>query len=216
MNERIAELLQRGSSLEAPPASQHLTAARSDGNRTPVRNDLRMDGEWQHCRIHPEGQTCKPHRARTSPLDPHLRECLTGVFFSWLTLRMAWHTCMASGWFTETSKGYEFSISSRLHITHLRRPTNLGIKRFPSCRVVTVTLSNVDSKTGRCTHGTEDTNDVLIQSKVDRSTRLPGKVPERRVTPNVRPSGPSPRFKGAVSSRTFKTSARMFQGVFQV
>jgi hypothetical protein len=38
--QRIAELLPRGSRVEAPPASKHLTTARSDGKRTPVRDGL--------------------------------------------------------------------------------------------------------------------------------------------------------------------------------
>ena len=34
--------------MEIPPASEHPTPDRSDGVRDPVRNDIGLDGEWEH------------------------------------------------------------------------------------------------------------------------------------------------------------------------
>ena len=109
MDEWTVELLPRRGCLEAPPAPKRLTAAWSDGKCTPLRDGLRMDGEWEHHRVRQEGQTREPRRPRALPLDPHPFMCLIDVLFSWSTLRTGWRTCMASGWFTETLKEYAFS-----------------------------------------------------------------------------------------------------------
>ena len=52
MNEWVAEILQRGSRLETPPASKYPPNAWCDGKRTPIRDGLRIDGTWEHQRFH--------------------------------------------------------------------------------------------------------------------------------------------------------------------
>ena len=34
--------------MESPPPSERRTADRSGNERDPVRNDIRLDGEWKH------------------------------------------------------------------------------------------------------------------------------------------------------------------------
>jgi hypothetical protein len=48
MSEWIAELLPRGRRMEAPPASERLTATRGDDKRTTICDGLRVDGQWEH------------------------------------------------------------------------------------------------------------------------------------------------------------------------
>ena len=49
-----AGILQRGSRVEASPASEHLTATWGDDQRGPVCDGFRVDGQWEHQRIHSE------------------------------------------------------------------------------------------------------------------------------------------------------------------
>jgi len=52
LDKRTAEILPRGGRLEASPAPQHLTAARSDGKQTPVCSGFAVDGPRKHQRVY--------------------------------------------------------------------------------------------------------------------------------------------------------------------
>ena len=53
------EVLQGGRDVENPSASER-PVARSDDVRDPVRNDIRLDGEWEHQRLREGTSGCKP------------------------------------------------------------------------------------------------------------------------------------------------------------
>ena len=55
-----AEVLQGGCNLEKPPASECSATCRSDDVRDPVRNDIGLDGEWEHQRLREDTSGCKP------------------------------------------------------------------------------------------------------------------------------------------------------------
>ena len=54
------EVLQGGRDVENPSASERPVASRSDDVRDPVRNDIRLDGEWEHQRLREDTSGCKP------------------------------------------------------------------------------------------------------------------------------------------------------------
>jgi hypothetical protein len=54
------EVLQGGRDVEIPPASEHPAADRRDDVRGPFRNDIGLDGEWEHQRVREGTPGCKP------------------------------------------------------------------------------------------------------------------------------------------------------------
>jgi len=48
MGEYVTEILPRGGSLEAPPASEHLTTDWGDSEQPAFRDGFDMDGEWEY------------------------------------------------------------------------------------------------------------------------------------------------------------------------
>ena len=56
----FAEVLQGGHDMENPPTSEYPTVDWSHDVRNPVRNGVRVDGEWEHQPICEETPGCKP------------------------------------------------------------------------------------------------------------------------------------------------------------
>jgi len=54
------EVLQGGRDMEIPPTSERPTTDRCNNVRGPVRNDIRLDGEWKHQRLRRETSRCRP------------------------------------------------------------------------------------------------------------------------------------------------------------
>ena len=46
------EVLQGGDQVEVPQPSERITTPRSDGGQGTVRDGVRLDGKWEHHRVH--------------------------------------------------------------------------------------------------------------------------------------------------------------------
>ena len=54
------EVLQGGCDMENPSASERPAADWSDNVRGSFRNDIRVDGAWEHQRLREDAPECKP------------------------------------------------------------------------------------------------------------------------------------------------------------